>query len=54
MKLIENLMLSVIIGGAIILIIDELSKAQMTDEKDIEAVDIDAEEVENEDKILLK
>lgn len=53
MKLMKNMMMAMIIGGAVILLIDELSKAQPTDEKNLENVEIleiDAEEVENKDE----
>lgn len=53
MKLIKNIILAITIGSAILLIIKELSKAQPTDEKNLENVEIleiDAEEVENKDE----
>ena len=53
MKLMKNMMMAMIIGGAVILLIDELSKAQ-TEEKDLEAteetLEIDAWEVDEDKK----
>ena len=49
-KLIKNIMLAMLIGTAIVTLINELSKAQIKEEKDIETLVGDAEEVKDEDK----